>query len=295
MSRKAGMRIQGSTALLFQKISLPVRKQKTKNKKKRPAPSCIRMPASYLAEFAIALPFFAGFCAMLLFFFPVLIVQQEVGNALLAAGRELSAAACGEREGELFDAALARVFFWKALGQDAAAGRFVEGGSLGISLGQSDFSGDFIRLQADYWMALPFGLFGKQEMHLTQRLVCRKWTGASESGGAGDDRIVYVTKNGSVYHISRDCIYLMPSVRAARTAQIPELRNQNGEKYYACETCVRSSNPAGGTAYITDYGNRYHSSRGCSRIWRTVFCIRLSEAAGKRACSRCTSYTREGT
>lgn len=267
------------------KISLPVT-EKNIRRNAMGAPLCIRREGSYMAELAVALPFFAGFLAVLLFFFQALTVQQEVGNALLAAGRELSVLACEEDRSEAVMAAYAKGKVLSALNTDAAADRFIRYGRMGIRLSQSDFSGNYIYLQADYRLRLPFGLFGKRDIPVTQRLKCRKWTGQAADGGAQEE-IVYITPAGSVYHRKRDCSYLNPSVSSTAKSGIGRLRNEDGGKYYPCESCMKGADAGCGTVYVTKFGDRYHSRRDCAKIRRNVLAVRLPEAGGRNACSKC--------
>lgn len=272
--------------MIVKKISLPVKHKKTSKRNKKEAPLCIRMEGSYLVEMAVALPFFAGFMAVLLFFFQVLTVQQEVGNALFAAGRELSVIACKEdcEPGIL----TAKGLMLKNLSKESSAEYFVRGGKSAISLVGSDLTGSYICLQADYQMGILFGLFGDQNIHITQKIKCRKWTGESKTeDGEDEDDIVYITLNGSVYHKSRDCTYLKPSVKSADGSRILEFRNADGGKYYACSKCMKNKKTNNITVFITEYGNRYHSKKDCSKIKRTVLTVRLSQVKDKRACSKC--------
>lgn len=270
------------------KISLPVKVQMQKMQKQihKEAPPCIRMEASYMAEAAVVLPFYAGFMVVLLFFFQVLMVQQNIGNALLATGRELSVLGCAADNREIVDFISAEVLFYKNLKRDSAADSYVQGGKRGISLAQSEFSADYIVLQANYVMRLPIGLFGRQDIPLTQKIKVRKWTGSTDEE-ADSDEIVYITPKGSVYHKAKDCSYLCPSVEGVGKERISKLRNENGGKYYACTKCMRSGSIQNGVVYITKYGTSYHSQADCSRIKHTVLAVRISEAGDRRACSKC--------
>lgn len=249
-------------------------------------PPGVRMEASYLVETAVLVPVFVGFMVVLLFFFPVLCVQQEVQNALLATGRQLAAMECGvaEGKGELL---AAEVLFRKILKKDSAANQFVRGKKAGITLLRSDFSGEYISLRADYQIRLPVGCFGKMSIKFTQRLKCRKWTGAGNQFCEEDEQIVFITPSGTVYHTSRVCTYLKLTVSGAAVQTIASLRNANGGKYYPCSKCMKGKTFYKGTVYYTKYGSRYHSERNCKKIERTILAVRLSQVGGKRSCSKC--------
>ena len=51
-----------------------------------------------------------------------------------------------------------------------------------------------------------------------------------------------------------------------------------------------------GTVFITDYGNRYHTSLNCGELKRTVRSVTLPEAeeAGLRACKKCGNEDERG-
>lgn len=269
------------------KISLPATLTKPGNLKQKEAPPCICIEASYTAESIVVLPVFTTFMVILLFFFRVLQVQQVVGNALIDTGRELAVMAY-EEENRIpsENAAAAKMILLKKLSSDSGVEQFVSGGIKGIVLIRSDFSGDYIRLKADYQIKIPIGLLGKHKISITQRTVCRKWTGNSLQQGKDGEEIVYITPNGTVYHRIRDCTYLKPSVQKISSSDIGYKRNENGGKYYECQKCMKNGNKCS-MVYITQYGNRYHSTSNCSELKRTVMAVRLSEVKGRHACGKC--------
>ncbi len=281
------MRIQGSVSVIQNQISLPVNKKNriiSKQMYKEALP-CVRMEGSYMTELAVGIPFFVGFLLLLLFFFRVLAVEQEVGNALLVSGRKLAVISCQEGENPMETSLTAKAMLLKNLPKDSFAAAFIRGGRSGISLKNSDFSGNYIRLKADYRIRFPLGLFGKKELHITQNAVCRKWTGESRANPF--EEIVFVTKNGMVYHKNRDCTYLKPSIESIPESAAAGLRNADGGKYYSCRACRKGKNTNTKVVYITKYGNRYHGRKNCSRIRRTVFAVHLSKTEARRACSKC--------
>ena len=269
------------------KISLPVTKQKSINVQKE-APPCIRIEGSYTVEATVILPLFAGFMVVLLFFFRALQVQQQVGNALMATGRELAVLSYEEQHGkDVAGLPAAELLFLKNLEQNETTDAFVWGGKLAISLARSDFSGDYVELTADYSLRLPMGLFGKVKFPVTQRVKCRKWTGSTAKTAENGEEIVYITPNGEAYHKNKDCSYLKLSVKPVKGSKISECRNADGEKYIRCSKCT-AKNKTYGMVYITDYGNQYHSKVDCVRLKRTIIAIRLSEVGQRHACGKCS-------
>lgn len=269
-----------------EKISLPVTIKKIIGKKQKEAPFCIRLNASYMAEAAVALPFFAGFLTALLFFFQTLAVQQEVGDAMLSAARKLSVTACETQAQAGAELLYAKTMILTDMGKDALAEQWIRGGRHGVTLSRSKLVGDYILLRADYRMRLPFGLFGAREIEMTQSVKCRRWTSGTKSKDE-KGRLVYLTPNGSVYHWKKTCSYLSPSVSSAAGSAAKSIRNANGGKYYACVKCMKNKNLNQITIYVAKYGDRYHGDRNCSRIKRTVHAVLLSEVKNKRSCSKC--------
>ena len=114
--------------------------------------------------------------------------------------------------------------------------------------------------------------------------VARPFTGRyyseAETDNAEDNRIVFVTKTGEVYHTSNICSHISLSVREVDYALV---------KYYPCEYCAKGG--ITGMVYITDEGNRIHKDKNCSGIKRSVNTMKKAdaEAAGYRPCTRCGS------
>ncbi len=147
---------------------------------------------------------------------------------------------------------------------------------------------DCIDLVAEYRIAPPAAVVGYQSRTMYNRMRTRAWTGYDNAtygaGSIAEEKIVYITPDGSVYHCSRGCSYLKLSIVAMDRSFLDEQRNQDGSKYYPCGECGAS---CGNTVYVTNYGNRYHSTLGCSGLKRTVMAVPISAANGRGACSKC--------
>ena len=137
----------------------------------------------------------------------------------------------------------------------------------------------------------PVRFFPLPQVSLHSTVTAHAWTGSSSGGltgashGGEDQHMVYMAKNGQVFHRNLNCTYLHLSIRQASGSSVDGLRNRYGERYHACENCSYGQAPAA-AVYVTDTGNRYHNLGSCSSLRRTVRMVSENDA-GARPCSRC--------
>lgn len=176
------------------------------------------------------------------------------------------------------------------LGTDYLDNSPLAGGAASISWLRSRVmqADDCIDLVAEYRIEPPAAVVGYQPRILYNRIRTRAWTGYDNAGngmdGSAEEEIVYITPDGTVYHRSRGCSYLKLSIVAVDKGFLDTQRSEDGSKYYPCAECGAS---CGSTVYITNYGNRYHASLGCSSLKRTVNAVPISEVGDRCACSKC--------
>ncbi len=165
----------------------------------------------------------------------------------------------------------------------------IAGGSSGLDITDSCVEGDVIDLVVQYKLQLPFDYAGIGTVTMRQRSLAHKWVGYG--GGFRSDRTtrgeeyVYITPYGSVYHRSANCSHIRLSIRELTAEAVADCRNSDGGRYKACELCDGTLNC--NHIYITEDGDRYHSSLRCSGLKRNIIAVPLAEAGGRRACSRC--------
>ena len=114
--------------------------------------------------------------------------------------------------------------------------------------------------------------------------MCRAWIGFTTLEEA--ETYVYITPEGSVYHLFSDCTHLDLSIRGVTMEAAKRSKNNYGQTYRKCEHC---DEPFGGFVYITSEGDCYHSERTCSGLKRTIRQVPLCEVEGRGLCMRCMS------
>lgn len=241
---------------------------------------CTRRKASLTVEGSFTIPLAIFFLTIILFFFRVIQVQSKVEEALMYAAR-LIAVESSIVSSEILLLASAEAALVTMI-EDSVVEQYVENGVWGVSILQSDVTGENIVLHADYKMSLPVSFFGIDSIDLSNECCCRKWLGDNPLGGK--EEWVYITPNGSVYHLDINCRALDIKPKAAPYYEIVNYRGKNGQKFYCCGRCEKEGIT---TVYYTDYGRLYHANMTCSALKRTIQRISVTEIGGRRACAFC--------
>lgn len=242
---------------------------------------------SITIEAALAVPLFFLAVLSLFYVMEVMAIRTSIRSGMQYAGRKAAQ-----------EAYLKPMVIPSKLEQDIVASvgserlnrSIVEGKSAGIHCEESRMSPAtaILDIKVTYHVYLPIPLFKALPVPMEEEMKIKGWTGYVRNGWTDrdDTKTVYITETGMVYHKSYHCNYLELSIRMVPGSEVGDLRNESQGIYHPCERCMKGSGAAGGV-YITDYGDRYHGSLGCSGLKRTIYAVPLSEAAGKGACSKC--------
>lgn len=245
--------------------------------------------ASLTVETACVVPVFLFAVLQILSLFDVFRMQVQTEAALHQTAREMAvyAHATGEMEG--FSVLYAQTKVISYIGKEELEKMPISKGLGGLSLLNSHImEKECIDLVATYQVSPVFSYMGFQNFMVANRCVVRAFTGYDNTGTQNlppaEEELVYITEKGEVYHRDYHCSALSVSVRCVAYTNVQRERNLDGEKYRACPYCGK--NP-GGSVYITDYGNRYHSTILCHELKRCVMTVPISEVGGRRACMLC--------
>ena len=248
-------------------------------------------------EAAMVLPFFLFVMISALQYGNVMETAVKFGTALTDTGKSMAAAAYGVKYGgntegipEMAAGALSAAYAYAKVTEKAGESSSVKNANMALSsFLQED---EMIDLVLTYQVKSPIRIIPLPGNFFIQKAEVRAWTGRVLTGGEGgtdgsseDFDYVYVAENGVVYHDNPDCTHLSLSIRAVDVESLDTLRNNDGSIYHKCERCTGGY--ISSTVYITEDGNRYHSSLGCSGLKRTVREVHRDEAGNMKACSKC--------
>lgn len=269
--------------------------------KKKMSLSAFLKKGSLTIEAAMTLPFFMFAILCVIYGMEVLRLQMNIQAALHQTAKELAQYAhvyyeFGGNEPEavrlLMNAGLSQTYVKneviKYAGREYLEHTVLDGGGGGLDFWETSLINEeqMIDIIVKYKIKLPFSIiFGNYSA--VQRARMHAWCGYDGSFKEAEhaEIMVYMTKNGVVYHKHKSCTYLLLSVQQVNLAGIEKRRNQQGGKYRACEICIDEGNQL--YVYITDTGDRYHGAVLCRGLKRDIYRIPLSEAQKWKECSRC--------
>lgn len=238
--------------------------------------------ASMTVEAAFVLPIFLFAMILVSYLGQMIVCQDEMQWALTRIAREASAE-YGASQSSLYKS---RAYYQMKLNS------YMKHTGISVSLLESRFlkENDEIDLIACYKVSLPFSWIPVDVCRFRQRVHTRAFTGV-ESRGDGkkkEDTIVYVTETGRVFHRKRECTYLKLSISQVKYQDVGTMRNEGGGRYKACERCCKDKKfTAQMPIWIANYGDRFHTSRSCSGIKRSIREILISEVGKRTPCSKC--------
>lgn len=276
--------------------------------------------ASLTVEAALVMPIFLCFMIAFLYFIQLFTIQEQIQSSITKMGLNLSKAAYFYKDfpdinealsfdktifGKEIDIGLSditdkimsgcslKLYAKKYLDNDRINHSCIKDGFDGIDFFYSSLNNDSdcIDIVLKYKVRIPIKIFMLGDMNMIQRVRLRAWTGYEVAAAYGteslsNETMVYVTETGTVYHKTRECSHIKLSISAV--SGIPStLRNDSGAKYKRCEECCKGELDENATYYITNYGTRFHKSRTCSGLKRSIKEIPLSQVGSKKPCSRC--------
>lgn len=242
---------------------------------------------SVTVEAALVLPLFLWFILMLFYFFFLIDIQGDISMATAKTAKELGQYQyCKEDYLKCFSSQYISRSIIEELEEARLNKSCIKNGTKGIECKLRKESLNKVDIVIKYDLKIPVPIFSLLEYPVVQRTFVHGWTGFDDQElHNAQEKMVYITEEGSVYHQYRSCTYLDLSIRAVEINHIPNLRNRSGEKYQLCEKCGKKHK--NNIVYITGWGNRYHASLSCSGLKRTVYTIPISQIGHRRRCSKC--------
>lgn len=274
-----------------------------KNRKNMVRKSRYTVKGAITAEASLALFLFLIFFLCIMQFYIILNLEIRMQSALeQTADAQASYAAIRDyhdEDGSLsciqcgLDYTYAKNNVIRLLGKDYLDASWIEGGKNGLSFEKSDIltDGSTLSLIVFYKVRIPFFLI--PDITVVQKTHRRIWIGEDTSGLENTSistQTVYVTPNGTAYHLYVDCNYIDVKLQAVSSESLSSIRNKDGSIYYACESCHPEKE---GIVYVTAYGNRYHSSEACNAIEKDIRQIDETEIGSRHLCSKCAKRAGE--
>lgn len=163
---------------------------------------------------------------------------------------------------------------------------YILGGIAGLDFTRSTYKSDTgeVDIVLKYKIKVPFISDKIWKIEDCQRVYVKVWNGKDIRQ---TEELVYITKNGTVYHTSKSCPHLDLKVSKNTYGKIGEIRNKAGSKYKKCKLCKLKECTEATVVYVTDYGTAYHFSLSCGGISRSIIQIDKKFVGDRRLCKDC--------
>ena len=239
--------------------------------------------ASLTVEAAVALPLF--FFSILIFWqcFLLLLVQISVCREVAEVTLTSTKLGYVERTSEEVEdiAWLYEALIWKEL--------LLEERIDGVYVGFEKTDSGKLQGKIYYSFLCETAILPEIRIPVVQSFSFMPYTGEYDKNKQTEEKktedVVYVTEYGTVYHVSKSCVYLSVEVTTVHRKQVEKLRNSYGKKYSACDICMEKEAPE--WVYVSAGGTKYHAKADCTTLKR-VFTEKKKEEVDLPACSRCT-------
>ena len=246
---------------------------------------------SMTVEASMVLPLFLFFFLQMVGFMEMLRLHGNLQYGLWQAGKTLMLYGAAPQMAEVIpEAAVSYVYVGGVLsgllGSEYLENSPLTHGRLGINFLESDIlteTGE-IDLTITYQVSPKGRLLPFPYTRLANRFWGRAWTGYEIAGGE-ESAVAYVTEYGEVWHSTRECTYLLLSVREVASVGLDGYENVWGRSYVRCSFCTDGAMP--GRVYVTEDGDCFHYKRNCLGLTRHIKSISQEKKEKYRPCSRC--------
>ena len=260
----------------------------------------VRLTASATVESAILIPIFIFSILSIISTIFMVGIELEVREALVSSVRQsvglpyLLSLKGGSRESiNILTRARLKLGVKRSLASRESVNKMIDGGIGGISISNLEAVGEdyLIKLKINYKLKLPISFITGNGVRVRQEVYNYAWVGdrGLNSSGKKDEKMVYITPQGRVYHEDRACPYLQPKISKITRLAIDKEKNYKGEIYRPCESCTKSSlkyKDDNYTVYVSKYGDRFHINHKCKKINHEIIAIPFSHVGNRCLCSK---------
>ena len=256
--------------------------------------------ASLTVEAALELPLFFVLTAIILQYACVMRTAAQYSGSLTTTAQEMAVAAYKEQYGDANKVLRAALSDAWATAQVINTAKDKDAVRYASFLNSSYLKeNNMIKLVLSYQPRPKYTPLSLPLTFFVQKAAVRGWIGKDgrsgrkkkEKGDNSQNRTVYVTEHGSVFHTNPDCSHLKVTIIPVTRKQLEHARNVSGGKYKKCPHCGSQRTDQ---YYVDPYGSCWHTSVECSHLKRTVHEKDMEECGHMHECKDCRDARRGG-